>query len=563
MKSTAVAEPIAPGIDQHLRVLYGESVASECWPRVQRLLDRARAKLPTPAGPRDCLPLTQWDALLITYPDQVREAGRAPLDTLADFARARLLDVVSGIHLLPFFPWSSDDGFSVKDYFAVNPDYGTWHDIARLGTDFDLMFDAVFNHISAQSEWFQCFLAGEPRFRDFFINVEGRPDLSRVIRPRALPLLTEFQAAAGPRQMWTTFSADQVDLNFKNPDVLLAVLEALLFYVETGTRFIRLDAIAFLWKELGTSCLHLPQTHRIIQLMRAVLDEVAPHALFVTETNVPHSDNVSYFGDGTNEAQLIYNFALPPLVLHSLQTGHAEKLTHWAQSLALPSNRVTFFNFLASHDGIGLNPVRGILSDAEIDALVIHTLARGGFISYKRLPGGSEGPYELNINYLDALSNPAAHEPVELTARKSLTAHAIMLSLQGMPGIYFHSLFGSRGDRAGAEFSGFKRRINREKLDRVRLETELADASSLRAQVFSGLRELLGTRRSHAAFAPIAPQRVLDLDPRVFAVLRQSADGSDRVLCLHNVSSDVVQVGTPDGAGKLEIVPFGTHWLAI
>ncbi|MBM3888201.1 MAG: sugar phosphorylase [Verrucomicrobia bacterium] len=583
---------------------------------------------------RPRLPLTEGDALLITYADQVREPGVAPLQTLAAVAEQYLTGVVSGIHLLPFYPWSSDDGFSVKDYFAVEPSCGSWEDIARLGGRFDLMFDAVFNHMSAQGEWFRRFLAGDPAYRNFFITVEGDPDLSRVIRPRALPLLTEFQTAAGPRKVWTTFSADQVDLSFKNPAVLLRALEALLFYVAKGARFIRLDAIAFLWKEIGTTCLHLPQTHQIIQLMRAVLDEVAPHVLLITETNVPHADNLSYFGDGANEAQLIYNFALPPLVLHAMATGNAEKLTRWARSLALPSDRVTFFNFLASHDGIGLNPARGILSDAEIDGLVALTFKHGGFVSHKNLPDGSQAPYELNINYLDALSagttplepsdetphpgplpspargegnpprahplasnglphhpatsfslsprqwgegrgegpgqlhrsnsDPAAGEPAELAARKFLTAQAMMLSLQGVPGIYFHSLFGSRGDRAGAEANGIKRRINREKLDRARLEAELADASSLRAQVFSGYRELLRVRAAHAAFSPAAAQRVLDLDPRLFVVLRENTDGKSRMLCLHNISSDTACAHVPGLlTAEVELPPYAYCWLSL
>jgi sucrose phosphorylase len=498
--------------------------------------------------------LSQRDALLITYADQVQENGAAPLQTLAAFCEAHLADVVTGVHLLPFYPSSSDDGFAVEDYFAVDPAYGTWADIQELGRRFELMFDGVFNHLSAQGTWFQRFLRDEPGFRDFFVTVAGTPDLSQVVRPRALPLLTEFATDTGPRQVWTTFSADQADLNFKNPAVLLGVLEALLFYVAHGARFIRLDAIAFLWKEVGTPCLHLPQTHQIIQLLRAVLDEVAPHVLLITETNVPHGDNVSYFGNGTNEAQLVYNFALPPLVMHSLATGNAEKLTRWAQGLVLPSNRVTFFNFLASHDGIGLNPVRGILSEAEIDALAARTQAHGGWISHKALPDGSRLPYELNINYLDALSNPAGAESVELTARKFLTAHAILLSLQGMPGIYFHSLFGSRGDRAGAAASGIPRRINRQKLQRARLEAELGDAGSLRARVLAGQRQLLRIRQQHPAFTPTAPQRVLEFDARVFALLRQSIDGADIVLCLQNISPAGVRVQLQD------ILPSGAGW---
>lgn len=531
-----------PAVARHLDFLYGDTVARALAPKVDALLGSVRPRVPAALKSRGASVLTERDALLITYADQVREPGVPPLRTLAGFCEANLREIVSGVHVLPFYPWSSDDGFSVKDFFTVEPGFGTWDDIKRLGANFDLMFDGVFNHLSAQSDWFQGFLRDEPEFRNFFVTIEGDPDLSQVIRPRALPLLTEFQTTHGPRRVWTTFSADQVDLNFKNPEVLLSVLEALLFYVMKGARFIRLDAIAFLWKEIGTPCLHLPQTHAIIQLMRAVLDEIAPGVQLITETNVPHADNLSYFGNGTNEAQLVYNFALPPLVLHSITTGDAQKLTHWAQSLALPFERVTFFNFLASHDGIGLNPVRGILSEAEIDALVKCTQEHGGFISYKDMPDGSRLPYEMNINYLDALSNPAESEPAELAARKFLTAHAILLSLQGMPGLYFHSLFGSRGDRAGAETSGIPRRINRQKLDDVQLEIELCDVNSLRGRIWAGLRELLGLRKQHPAFGPTARQRVLGLDSRIFVLLRQNQDGTDTVLCLHNVSPESVML---------------------
>lgn len=552
---------MSPRISSLLASLYAPAEAADCAARIAALLDGFHRAPPPAARRSTAAQLTERDALLITYADQLRAPGASPLTTLERFARDHLHGIVSGIHLLPFYPWSSDDGFAVKDLFAVAPEYGTWDDISRLGAEFDLMFDAVLNHLSAQGEWFQRFLAGDPTYRDFFVTVQGAPDLSQVIRPRALPLLTEFPSATGPRQIWTTFSADQVDLNFQNPAVLAASLEALLFYVRQGARYVRLDAIAFLWKEPGTSCLHLPQTHRIIQLMRAVLDEAAPSSLLITETNVPHQDNLSYFGDGTNEAQLIYNFALPPLVLHAMHTGHAGKLTHWAQSLALPSPRATFFNFLASHDGIGLNPARGILSDAEIAALVHRAERHGGFISYKNMPDGSQLPYEMNINYLDALSDPAGAEPTETAARRFLTAQSIMLCLQGLPGIYFHSLFGSRGDRPGAETSGIKRRINREKMERAHLEEQLGQPASLRHLVFAGMRALLQQRQSHAAFAPASPQRVLELDPRVFAVLRESPDHSDRMLCLHNLSGQEIIVSSP--AGQQTLAPWDHRWLPL
>jgi glucosylglycerate phosphorylase len=528
-------------IRQHILSIYGDGAAPEILSSIDALLTRDRPALPEVTGRR----LTQSDVLLITYADQVTEPNVAPLLSLGEFCEKQLREAISGIHILPFYPWSSDDGFSVKDYFSVSPELGSWEDVARLGGAFDLMFDAVLNHMSAQSDWFQRFLRDEPDFRDFFLAVKSEPDLSQVVRPRTLPLLTQFQTARGAEKVWTTFSSDQVDLNLRSPRALIAVLEVLLFYAAKGARFIRLDAIAYLWKEIGTSCIHLRETHQLIQLMRSVLDQAAPHVLLITETNVPHQDNISYFGDGTNEAQLVYNFALPPLVLHSLASGNAKKLSDWAATLRLPSDQTAFFNFLASHDGIGVNPARGILSDQEIAALVARVIEHGGLVSYKHNHDGTQSPYELNITYFDALSNPASSEPADLQISRFMVAEAVMLALAGVPGIYFHSLFGSRNDRAAAECSGIPRRINRQKFQRTVLETELQSKTSLRALVLNRHRDLLTARRKHSAFSPSGPQKVLAVDERVFAILRSAPDGSEEVLCLHNVSDAPVTLPFP------------------
>jgi glucosylglycerate phosphorylase len=501
----------------------------------------------------NALPLSERDAILIAYADQVREPGVAPLRTLASFIDTHADGAVTGLHVLPFFPSSSDDGFAVIDYQAVDPALGTWDDIRALGRRFELMVDGVFNHVSSQSAWFRRFLHDEPKYRDRFIVVDDDPDLSQVVRPRTTPLLTTFETAAGPKRVWTTFGPDQIDNNLKNPDVLLVLIDALLFYVRRGARFIRLDAIAYLWKEIGTPCIHLPQTHRVVQLMRAVLDEVAPNVMLITETNVRQRDNLSYFGDGTNEAQLVYNFALPPLVLYSLVTGSAEALTGWAGMLSLPTRRVAFLNFLASHDGIGVSPVAGILTPGEIEHLVTLAKERGGFVSQRRNADGTTSPYELNINYLDALTDP--RDPSEqVQIDRLVTAHAIMLALPGLPAIYFHSLFGSRGDRAVAEASGIPRRINRQRLARSELERDLGDASSRRSQVLRRLLALLRQRRESPAFEPTGPAEILRLDPRVFALRRLSGDGKREVLCLHNVSADTVMMADHS------LSPYQTRW---
>ena len=279
---------------------------------------------------------SERDAWLITYPDQFQLPGGTPLQALGAFFDQHLVPWLNGVHILPLFPWSSDDGFSVVDYLAVDPANGTWDDVESLGRRHRLGLDAVLNHMSAGSEWFTGFLAGEPEYADFFHTRREGADYSSVVRPRTSPLFTTFEAAAGPVDVWTTFSADQVDLNFSNPRVLLASLDVLLTYARRGASFIRLDAIGLLWKEVGTTCMHLPETHAVIQLWRACLDDTYPNVLLLTETNVPHAENISYFGDGsTIEAQMVYQFPLAPLVLDAYRTGDAATLTGWADSLEL------------------------------------------------------------------------------------------------------------------------------------------------------------------------------------------------------------------------------------
>jgi len=577
-------------IADHLTFLYGPERADAILERLYAILDdfqRRNSQLQRHVtGER----LTEQDVILITYGDQVTEASHPPLQTLAEVLEKYVQGIITGVHILPFFPYSSDDGFSVIDYTAVNPDLGTWTDVERLGCNFRLMFDAVINHISARSRWFRGFLAGDPEFADYFITVEEGTDLSQVVRPRARPLLARVQTASGERLVWTTFSADQIDLNYASPDVLLKMIEILLLYVEKGAEIIRLDAIAYLWKKIGATCIHLEETHRLVKLLRAVLDAVAPHVILITETNVPHEENVSYFGDGADEAQMVYQFPLPPLVLHAFHTGDATRLSTWAAGLSTPSSETAFFNFLASHDGIGVRPVEGILSPEEIQALIDRTLAHGGYVSYKVNSDDTQSVYELNVSYFDALSDPDGTESFDLQVRRFLASQAIMLSLAGVPGIYVHSLFGSRSYCAGVKQTGRYRSINREKLRRDELERALADPASLRHRVFYPYLHLIRTRASRRAFHPNGAQRVLSGDETgsesLFVLVRTAPDGGERVLCVHNVSNaeqpfsvnlsslsfsrpdrvrDLVTgaVFPVDGAGNLSlrVAPYQVLWL--
>ena len=563
-------------IREKLQYIYGRDTGAETARRLNELIAAWRQRLPeVPGAPEGGVPADQRDAVMITYGDNIRREGDAPLSVLKEFADRRLNGVVSGIHILPFSPYSSDDGFSVMDYRQVNPDWGDWANISEIASSFRLMADLVLNHCSARGTWFRSFLQGEKKYADYFITVEPGTDLSAVFRPRALPLTHEFEVAGEKKQIWTTFSEDQVDVNFANPDVFLEFADILLDYIYRGVRIIRLDAIGFLWKEIGTSCMHHPKTHEMVKLFRLVLSETAPGVILITETNVPHRENISYFGDGSDEAHMVYQFTLPPLTLDAFLRGDASKLTSWAATLPAPNPDYTFFNFLASHDGVGVLPAKGYLSDEEVEKLVQAVKNRGGLVSYKSTPEG-DIPYELNISYRDAVAE--ADLPAPRRAAKFLSSQAVMLSMAGVPGIYIHSLLGSGNWAEGVGITGVNRSINREKLPIEELEAKLDETGSLRNLIFNGYAAMLNARGAHPAFHPTAGQEILDLGPGLFALIR-GTDESGRILCLQSVTSEPQTVRIPDSfsapslkdlitgepqnteEGAVEMAPWGVLWL--
>ncbi len=484
------------------------------------------------------------DIILITYGDTLNSGDATPLNTLSKFADKYFAKVFSAIHILPFYPFSSDDGFSVIDFLKVDPNLGTWDDVAELNKKFDLMFDLVLNHISAKSPWFDKYLKGEKSFMDLAMEVDPSTDLSKVTRPRSLPLLTEFTKNSGEKvNIWTTFSEDQVDLNFKSLDVLEKMINVLLWYVQQGAKIVRLDAIAYLWKEIGTSCIHLSKTHEMVKLFRAILNMIAPDVIILTETNVPHDENTSYFGDGDNEAQMVYNFTLPPLLLHTLVKGDASILSSWAKELQLDNGQNTFFNFTASHDGIGVRPLEGILPADDINRLVAFVKENGGSVSYKKNSDGTESPYELNITYIDACrNNTSSKDPLHI--QRFLCSQAIQYSLPGVPATYIHNILGSRNWTKGVEKTGRPRSINREKLQVNDIISQLKEDTSFRAQVFSPYIELIKIRKSQKAFHPNGSFEIMEINPKVFAIKRSFKN--QIIISLTNISSKKTNISLPD-----------------
>ncbi|WP_059103088.1 alpha-amylase family glycosyl hydrolase [Shouchella shacheensis] len=524
-------------IKQRLRRIYGEQENIETiYHSILQRIEETKAKKLKQRKP-------QWDekdVVLITYGDQFQQKGQAPLKTFKQMFDRYLTESFSLTHILPFYPYSSDDGFSVIDYKQVNEELGTWKDIEHLSHSTRLMFDHVCNHVSQESQWFQKYLAGDPEVDNYFISPGPDVDTSAVTRPRATPLLSRFTMHDGEEHyIWTTFSRDQVDVNYENPLVLLEMIDVLLFYMEQGAEYVRLDAIGFMWKEMGTACIHHEKTHEIIKLFRDVTDLAAEGTVLITETNVPHEHNISYFGNGNDEAHMVYQFPLPPLVLYSVYKGSAEVLSQWARSLPAAREENTFFNFLASHDGIGLNPIRGLVPEKEILDMVEGLEKEGALVSSKQNEDGSESPYELNVTYMDALSKQTDDDTLRL--KRMLVAHSILLTMPGVPSVYIQSMIGSRNDEAGVAQTSMNRSINRKKFDYPTLQEELDHEGSLREQTLLELNRLIAKRKNEPLFHPASRMEVLQTNEKLFAFIRKKRN--EEMLVVHNLSSEQATMG--------------------
>jgi sucrose phosphorylase len=487
----------------------------------------------------------ETDSILITYGNSIMNDGELPLHTLHNFLNKYLKDSIKSVHILPFFPFSSDDGFSVMDYLEVNPSLGEWEDIEAIGKDYRLMSDLVLNHMSSRSKWFDNFKKRLDPGKDYFAQANPEDDYSLVVRPRNSPLLKEVDTADGKRHVWCTFSSDQIDLNFKNPQVLLEFVKIIRKYLNHGVAIFRLDAVAFLWKEPGTPCIHLQQTHEIIKLLRTLIEHFYPEVVLICECNVPNRENLTYFGNA-NEAHIIYNFSLPPLLLYTLLSGDCRHLKTWMMSMPPAQSGTAYLNFIASHDGIGLRPLDGLINDNERDQLVETIKSFGGKITMRKAREGYDKPYELNITLYDALKGTIASGEDQWGQQRFICAHVIMLALEGIPAVYIQSLFGSRNDFGRLKHTGRNRSINRHIWQVKELEKTLANQKSDQAQVFEELCRLLEIRKNQSAFHPNATQFTLHLGTAVFAFWRQSMNRDQSVFCLSNVTTEVQLINLSD-----------------
>lgn len=520
------------------------------------------------------------DVVMITYGDSVMQEGLPPLKTLHKFVKTYCINAINKIHILPFYPYSSDDGFSVIDYSSVNESLGDWKDIEDLAEDYGLMFDLVINHCSSRSVWFDNFIKQQGTGKDFFFTASPEDDTSNVTRPRTSPLLRETETADGVKHVWCTFSHDQVDFDFRNPDVLITFTSIIREYLDHGAKLFRLDAVAFLWKVIGTNCINLPQTHEVIRLFRTLIEHADPDVIIITETNIPNRENLTYFGNA-NEAHAIYNFSLPPLLVNSLVTGSSKHLSAWMMSMPPAQNGTTYFNFIASHDGIGLRPAEGLLDEAELSQLVNTMMSFGGKVSWRTSDIGTQKPYELNITLFDAMAGTLKGRD-KYQIDRFICAHAIMLGLEGIPGIYIHSLIGTPNDLERVEHTGQNRSINRKRWDFDELEKQLDLPHSHHHKVLTRLTQLIRVRTAQPAFHPNATQFTLRLDDHLFGFWRQSVNRHQSIFCISNISDQpyeltltdinlivtdewvdlITQLPADTKNNSLTLAPYQTVWLS-
>ncbi|HMB98475.1 MAG TPA: sugar phosphorylase [Balneolaceae bacterium] len=582
MKYDRITTEIEADLQDHLSFIYDSETADHFLGKIETLLQKYGFKPADATDDRDVW--SHEDSILITYGDMVQPEPGEPvskLNKLHYFLKKHVHGLITSVHLLPFFPSTSDDGFSVVDYKRVDDRLGGWNDIENMSSDFRLMADLVINHTSRHSDWFQAFLNRTSPYHDYFIEVRAGSDLQHVTRPRSSPLLTPVHTKKGEKFVWTTFSDDQIDLDFSNPRVLYEFLDIFFFYISKGIKIIRLDAVAYIWKEKNTSCIHLPETHEIVKLFRTLVDYYAPDVTLITETNVPHKENISYFGDG-DEAHMVYQFSLPPLLLHAILNENASHLTKWASSMTSLPEKCTFFNFTSSHDGIGVRPLEGLIPDEEFEELIEGIKKRGGFVSYKQNPDGTNSPYELNITYFDAFSSLEGSNALQ--ERRFMCSQIIAMSLLGVPGIYFHNLTATRNNLKGVSITGRYRSINRKKWIYEDLVDGLSDPDTTTHMIFNRYRQIINLRKKHPAFHPMGSQKIYNIGPDYFCLLRQDPDNTERILVICNVTNKPVQLNlnqtdlpvNPDKnysdiisaqerirKGKATLLPFDVLWIVL
>ena len=476
--------------------------------------------------------------MVICYGDSVYSKNQKNLITFRNFFNKKLAKFIDTIHFLPFYPSSSDSGFAVKDHYKIDNKLGNWSDIKNFSKRKQIMSDMVINHASARGLWFKNFLKEKKPGKDYFLLVNSKFNILKVVRPRDHKLLKEINIFKKKEYLWRTFSDDQIDLNFKNPKVLIRFIKIMINLIKHGVTIFRLDAIAYLWKESGTKCINLKQTHEIVKILRIVSNSLNIKTLIVTETNLPEKENLSYLGNN-DESNWIYNFTLPPLLIHALLFENGYYLNSWSKKLPQTKIGNSYLNFIASHDGIGMRPLEGILNKKSIKSLLTRLKKNGSKFSYRRINNRKKKVYESNITVFDALKVSDKDKKGLHNYDRYIAAHTIMFSFEGVPGIYFNSLFGKSNDEAKYIITGNNRDINRYRWNELNILKRMKNKNTKEHYIFETFKHLLNIRKKQKAFHPNALRTNINLGNNFFCIKRVSLDKKQTILCLTNLTSNL------------------------
>tara|TARA_A100001388_G_scaffold84819_1_gene61170 strand:+ start:1023 stop:2753 length:1731 start_codon:yes stop_codon:yes gene_type:complete len=486
---------------------------------------------------------SEKDVLLITYADSIIKKNQKNLITLSNFL-TKYCKEFTYVHILPFFPFSSDDGFAVEDYKKIKKEHGSWNDLKKITKSFKIMVDLVINHCSSRNRLFKNFLENKDPGKEFFISSQKKfPTSKKIVRPRSSDLSKKVLINGKDNYVWCTFGHDQVDFNFKNPSVLIYFFEIIKFYLDQNIKALRLDAVAFLWKELGTRCINLPQTHNIIRLIRLIIDNFYNKTLIITETNIPSHENLTYFGNN-NEAHCIYNFSLAPLLIHAIISGNSFYLKKWSRGMPPAQENNSYLNFLSTHDGIGMRPVEGILPEMEVKKYFRFFKKQGGLFSY-RTNKGKKSVYEVNITLLEALKECYNGKDKYIFDRFVL-AHTILFSMEGIPAIYIQNFLGSKNDNIKVKKTNSFRSINRKNWNYDSLTKIVNNKSTINNKILNSIKNLIVLRKKQVAFHPNATQFTLQLGDIFFGLWRQSIDRSQSIFCISNLTNKKQKISLLD-----------------
>ena len=482
------------------------------------------------------LTISEKTSLVICYGDNINSNQKSSIQVFQNFFKKNLNKYFNAIHFLPFYPSSSDSGFAVKDHYKIEKRIGSWSDIKKISKSSHVMADIVINHSSARGLWFKNFLKKKRPGKDYFLTVNSKFNTSKVVRPRDHKLLKKIDIFGKSDFLWRTFSADQIDLDFKNPSVLLRFIKIMVHLVSNGVTIFRLDAIAYLWKKNSTNCINLKQTHEIVKLLRLISNLLNVETIIITETNLPEKENLSYFGKN-DEANWIYNFSLPPLLIHAFLFENSSYLNKWSKKLPNAKFQNSYLNFIASHDGIGMRPTEGILNERSLNNFLKRLKKNGSKFSYRKVQNKSKKVYEANITVFDALKKSDTDPNGKFFLERYIAAHAIMISFEGIPAIYFNSLFGKSNDEAKYVITGNNRDINRYKWSYENITKKLNNKNSKQSIFYQNLGKLLEIKRKQKAFHPNAKRLNINLGSKLFCFKRTSLDKKQTIISITNCSS--------------------------